>query len=73
MPGRLGDGDGEEGFALNELQSGSSEQHKKKRMWRLILSGNNEMETYLLFCKRQKSVKLISHDYCAHQYFILPS
>lgn len=64
MPGRAGEGDGEEGFALNELQSGSSEQHKKKRMRRLILCGNNETGTYLFFYKRKKSVKFVSHDYC---------
>lgn len=71
MPGRAGEGAGEEGFALNELQSGSSEQRKKKRMRRLILCGNNEMGTYLFFYKRWNSVKLISRDYYILKNFVI--
>lgn len=59
MPGRVGRGEGEEGFALNELQSGSSEQSKKKRTRRLILCGNNETGTYSFSCGKNAEISFI--------------
>lgn len=68
MPGRAGEGEGEEGFALNELQSGSSEQSKKKRT-----RGSSSVEIMkrgLILLAAVKMRKLVSYAYCALYSFI---